>query len=183
MFSINYPDAINKTVALIDIGARFSSVSILHGGFSLFAGDVSVGGRLFTDALVETLGMEPAEADEAKMGGTVKGYDESLVIETLDRTTEHIASELHRQLGFFWNASGADRAIEAIYLSGGASRANGLRDSLASLTGIECILVDPFKAVEWSGQFDQEYIEEIKSSMGVSVGLASRRFADKIHNL
>lgn len=182
MFELNYPEARSQTVALVDIGARFSSVTILQNGYSLFAGDVSVGGRLFTDALVETLGMEPAEADDAKMGGTVEGYDESLVIETLDRTTEHIASELHRQLGFFWNASGADKAIEAIYLSGGAARANGLRDSLASLTGIDCQLVDPFRNVDWSGSFDQEYIDEIKTSMGVSVGLAGRRFADKQNN-
>lgn len=183
MFFLNYPEHANKTIALVDIGARFSSVSIVQEGVPLFSGDVSVGGRLFTDALVETLGMEAAEADDAKMGGTVEGYDESLVIETLDRTTDHIASELHRQLGFFWNASGTDRAIEGIYLSGGAARANGLRENISSLTGIDCQIVDPFKEIEPSDQFDQEYLDEIKTSMGVSVGLAGRRFADKVNNL
>lgn len=183
MFALNYPESLSKTIALIDIGARFTSVSIIQEGVPLFSGDVSVGGRLFTDALVETLGMEAAEADDAKMGGTVEGYDESLVIETLDRTVDHVASELHRQLGFFWNASGTERAIEAIFLSGGAARANGLRENLAALTGIDCQIIDPFKELEWSDQFDDEYIEEIKSSMGVSVGLAGRRLADKVHNM
>ena len=181
MFQLNYPESDDQCVAIVDIGARFSSVSILLDGVSLFTGDVSVGGRLYTDALVETLGMEPGEAEEAKMGVPVEGYDEGLVIETLDRTTEHIASELHRQLGFFWNAAGTDRAIEAIYVCGGAAVAPGLLESLNSLTGLDCDLIEPFKGVDWSENFDEDYLDEIKNSMGVSVGLAIRRFGDKVH--
>lgn len=183
MFQLNYPEASDQTVALIDVGARFSAVSILQDGQSLFSGDVSVGGRLYTDALVETLGMEPGEAEEAKVGTSIEGYDDSLIVETLDRTTEHVASELHRNLGFFWNAAGTDRAIEAIYLSGGSALAPGLLESLNSLTGLDCELMEPFKEVDWSENFDQDYLEEIKNSMGVSVGLALRRVGDKKNNL
>ncbi len=181
MFQLNYPESSDQTVAIVDIGARFSSVSILQDGNSLFTGDVSVGGRLYTDALVETLGMEPAEAEDAKMGSSIEGYEESLVVETLDRTTEHIASELHRQLGFFWNAAGTDRAIESIFICGGAAVAPGLLESMGSLTGLDCDLIEPFRGVDWSENFDEDYLEEIKNSMGVSVGLSTRRFGDKVH--
>ena len=33
--------------------------------------------------------------------GVVEGFDERLVQETRDRATEHVAGELHRQIGFF----------------------------------------------------------------------------------
>ena len=55
MFELCYPEEKEKTLAIVNIGARYSSVSILSNGESLFSGDVGVGGRLYTDALCETL--------------------------------------------------------------------------------------------------------------------------------
>lgn len=179
MFEFNYPEAASQMIALIDIGARYSSVSIISNGRSLFTGDVGVGARLYTDALVETLGMEAPAAEEAKLGNIPEGFDESLLKETLQRTTDHIASELQRQIGFFWNAAGTDRSIESIMLCGGGSRAIGLQQSLSEKTGLKCVVMDPFKRLDCSGNFDKDYLEEIKGSMGISVGLAMRRLGDK----
>ncbi len=181
MFALNYEDEAARTIALINIGARYSSVSIMHKGQALFTGDVGVGGRLYTDALVETLDMEPVQAEQLKMGGAIDGFDENVVHETLDRTTEHIASELHRQLGFFWNAAATENSIEAVYLCGGASQSTGLLEELGSRTGLECKLAEPFREVEGAENFDEDFLDEMKSAMSVSVGLAARRFADKEH--
>ena len=181
MFALNYPEELNKVIAMVNVGARYSGVCILQDGRSLFSGDVGVGGRLYTDALCETLGMQPAEAEQAKMGASIDGYDASLVNETIDRTTEHIAGELHRQLGFFWNAAATDRGIEAIYLAGGSAQAQGLIEELGARTGMVCNLLEPLRAVDWTANFDSEYIDEIQLSMGVSVGLALRRRGDKTH--
>jgi type IV pilus assembly protein PilM len=181
MFELNYPEEKDKTVALVNIGSRFSSVSIMSGGESLFSGDVGVGGRLYTDTLCETLGMQPAQAEQVKAGVALEGFDENLVHETRDRTTEHLASELHRQIGFFWNAAATDKSIEAIYLCGGASQVPGLVEELNSKTGMTCSLMKTFRGVEWSDSFDEEFIGEIGLSMGVGVGLAIRRLGDKVH--
>ncbi|MCB0323733.1 MAG: type IV pilus assembly protein PilM [Bdellovibrionales bacterium] len=181
MFEMNYPEEKDKTVALINIGARYSSVSIIQHGESLFSGDVGVGGRLYTDALVETMGMKPVEAERVKSGHTVDGVDANLVHETLDRTTEHIASELHRQLGFFWNAAATDKGIESIFVSGGAARAPGLLDELSARTGMICHLIEPFRSLDRSQNLDEALLDELKLSMGVSVGLATRRFGDKTY--
>ena len=181
MFELNYPEEKQRTVALINIGARSSSVSIIQNGESLFAGDVGVGGRLYTDALCESLGMQASEAEHAKMGTPVPGYDESVVNETRDRTTEHVASELHRQLGYFWNAAATDRSIEAVYVCGGSAQVPGFLEELSARTGMSCTLVNAFRNVDWSENFDEEFVGEIGLSMGVSVGLAIRRLGDKVH--
>ncbi len=181
MFELNYPEEKQRTIALINIGARSSSVSIIQNGESLFAGDVGVGGRLYTDALCESLGMQAGEAEHAKMGTPVTGYDESVINETRDRTTEHVASELHRQLGYFWNAAATDRSIEAVYVCGGSAQVPGFLEELSARTGMSCTLVNAFRNVEWSENFDEEFVGEIGLSMGVSVGLAIRRLGDKVH--
>jgi Tfp pilus assembly PilM family ATPase len=115
------------------------------------------------------------------MGAKVAGFDENVVHETLDRATEHIASELHRQLGFFWNAAATENSIEGIYVCGGAAQASGLLEELSSRTGLACQLIEPFRGIEWSENFDEDFINEMKFAMGVSVGLATRRFGDKEH--
>ena len=179
MFELNYPEELSKTNAIVNVGARYTSVNIIQDGQSLFTGDVSVGGRLYTDALCETLGLEPRAAERAKMGQIPEGVDANLVTETLDRTTEHVATELHRQIGFFWNAAATDRSIDTIYLSGGGALSPGLVDELATKTGLPCVLLDPFRNVDTSAGFDADFLSEVSSQMAVSVGLAIRRFADK----
>lgn len=180
MFEINYPELHDKTVALVNIGSRYTTISILQDGTSLFNGDVGVGGRLYTDALCESLNMQAKDAERVKTGDIPEGYDAELIAEILDRTTEHVASELHRQLGFFWNAAATDRAIDAIYVCGGGAQTRGLLDELSAKTGMACQLVDTFRGVDCTDSFDSDYLDEIAPSMAISVGLATRRFGDKI---
>lgn len=181
MFELNYPEEKTKMLALINVGARYTGISLIENGESLFAGDVGVGGRLYTDALCEALGMKPAQAEEAKAGRVTQGFDENLVRETIERTTDHVATEIHRQLGFFWNAIATDRGIEAIYISGGAAQVTGLVEELSSKTGLPCRFVESFRALDWAESIDEEYLQEIGMAMGVSVGLATRRLGDKKH--
>ncbi len=69
MFELNYdPPAEGRPVALVNIGARYSSINILKDGRSTFTGDVPVGGAEFTDALVRQLGVSPEEAEQLKLG-------------------------------------------------------------------------------------------------------------------
>lgn len=181
MFELAYPEEKPKTVALVNVGSRYTSVSIVQNGESMFAGDIGVGGRLYTDALCESLGMNPADADRAKTGQPVEGYDEHLVGETIERTTEHVASELHRQLGFFWNAAATDKSIESVFLCGGGAQAPGLLDELSSRTGLVCTRMAPLHFVDCGDKFDEDFVREVQPSMGVCVGLALRRFGDKQH--
>ena len=181
MFELSYPEDVKRSVCLVNVGARYTSVNLIDCGESVFTGDVGVGGRLFTDALCETLGLEPLQAEQAKSGEVPDGVDVNLLQETLDRTTEHLASEIQRQLGFFWNAAATDRSIEAIYMSGGGAQVSGLVEELSTKTGIPCSFVDAFRGVQVGDDFDADYLAEVAPAMAVSVGLAGRRFGDKRH--
>ncbi len=178
-FELSYPQMRSQTVALLDVGSRFSGVNILQNGSSLFTGDIGVGGRLYTDALCEALNMQIKQAEEAKLGKIPDGFDEALIAETIERTTEHVASEIHRQIGFFWNAANTDKQLEVIYLCGGGAELSGFTEELRSKTGIPVERIDPFKGVDTSSGFDAEFLREIGSQMVTCVGLGLRRFGDK----
>ena len=123
--------------------------------------------------------MKPKEAEQAKLGNIDDKFDINLVNETVERTTDHIASELQRQLGFFWNASATDKHIEKIYLCGGAAQSKGLIEELAQKTSTSCVILDAFRGIECPSAFDVDYLKEVGPSMCVSAGLAIRRLGDK----
>ncbi len=181
MFALAYPEEQEKTVALVNVGSRFTSVSIIQKGESLFAGDVGVGGRLYTDTLCEATGMDAAAAEQIKIGVVPEWVDKQLIEETRDRTTEHIAAELHRQIGFFWNAASTEGSIETIFVCGGSAFIPGLIEELGARTGIVCSGIDPFRGVQTSVNIDRSFIGEVGLGMGACLGVALRRTGDKVH--
>jgi len=182
MFELNYQDECkDATIAVANIGARYTSVNIIHNGESVFTGDVGVGGRLYTDALSEKLEIDTESARQILKGSSRGNVDAELVSEVIQSVSEHLVSSLQQQIGFFWSASNTDRKITRVYLTGGGSQAKGLADLFASKSGTECHIVDCLRNVEWEGNFDEDLISEVKPFMGISVGLACRRLGDKQH--
>lgn len=186
MFELGYPEMLSKTVALVNIGARYSSINICKNGQSLFTGDVSVGGKLFTDAIAEVMGVPADQAEtlkRKKKGGPSNAQNDAIagaVQDILDRNIEYVASELNRQLSFFWNASGAEEQIDSIMLTGGGSLVPGLVEELSEKTGINCALLDPLRGIEHGEGFDAAYLQEIGPLFSVAVGMGIREPGDKV---
>lgn len=178
VFELNHPDLMSQTVALVNMGARYSSINICREGQALFCGDISVGGKLLTEALKEGLGIQYADAEKIKRTAGSPGLDEA-TREIIDRHVEYAASEFNRQLSFFWNASGADGGIDRILLSGGGSLLPGLGSELAERTGIEVGKLSVFKALDGGENVDREYLKEIEAQMAIAVGMAIRTPGDK----
>lgn len=178
MFELNYAPEPEEIVALINIGARYSSINIMKGGRSAFTGDVPVGGRQFTETLAQTLGVSYEEAEDLKIFG-----DEE---ETKRKEAEHIISvaadqlldEVQRALSFFWTGS-AEEQIHAAYLSGGSAHLPGLMDAMSERLQIPVMFSDPFRALSIGRQADEQFLREHASALAVSVGLATRRPGDK----
>lgn len=179
MFELNYPALIDQTSALLNIGARYSSINICQGGASLFTGDIPVGGKLFTDLLVEQLGVSEAEAEKKKRAAATATEETAEVRELIDQKVEYVAGEISRQLSFFWNAAGSDAGIQHLFVSGGGSLTPGLIDELSEKTGLKCERIDPFQGVECGESIDTAALAEFTPIMGVSVGLGLRQAGDR----
>jgi len=180
IFELAAPERVAKTVALINVGARFSSINICSKGSSLFTGDVSIGGKLFTESIAEQLSMRPDEAEAIKRAPETAGDSVDQVREALEKNIEYVASEFNRQLSFFWGASGAEETIDRILIAGGGARVDGLVEEMSEKTGIVCEYLDPLSGIETPAGFDKAYIKEIGPVLGVAMGLALREPGDKM---
>ena len=189
VFELAMAPVVDKTVALVNIGARYSGINICKGGETLFTGDVPVGGKIFTDALVEVLSVPFAEAESLKKNlnkpqahntDSVQGILDDSVQDIIERNVEYVCGELNRQISFFWNASGADENIQHIIMSGGGIQIPGLKQELEQKTGVSCVELDPFAAIEVTSSVDAALVKELGPSMGVALGLGMRQPGDRV---
>lgn len=173
-----YPEELSKCVALVNVGTKYSIVNICAEGQSLFAGDIQVGGRQFSEALSEILAVPLEQAELIKRGEDKKHSLES-VMEALQPSVTEAAIELNRQLTFFWNASGAEAAIEKIYLSGGGALTPGLREVLAEKTGMPCEVLNPFRGMSLPTDADTAMLEAQAPVFAIALGVAMREAGDR----
>lgn len=184
-FELGYPECFDGTTALINIGARYSSIAICRRGQVLFTGDIGLGGRALSDALMQDLGISFAESEKIKKNLPVgqlsdKASAGGAAHAIVSKHIEYAASEFNRQLSFFWNACGAEGGIDRIMLCGGGALIQGLSSELAQKTGIECSSLDPLRGVQCGSGFDQALLDQTRPFMGVAIGLGLRRPGDRI---
>jgi type IV pilus assembly protein PilM len=55
-YEINYEVTPGQNVALVNMGAGFTNISVLRSGMTAFTRDISIGGNNYTDALVKEIG-------------------------------------------------------------------------------------------------------------------------------
>lgn len=177
----SYPEsALGKAVAIVDIGARYARVSIMDQGLVLFSGDISVGSKMYNDALKDSLGLGSTDAEKAKSGTKLdlEGVGAEQIKSTLDATSQQLVSELHRQLKFFLGAAELSKDIEEYYLTGGTMQVAGLKEAFEKKVGKPCYILDPFLNLECSA-VSAELVDSQKYRFGVCAGTAYRRLADK----
>ena len=180
MFDYNYGFVDNEVVALIDLGASATSVSVLKGDTSIFTRDIQTGGNLLSEELQKRLGISSEEAERAKLGDrNIADVDADTVEEILTDAIENLVQEVQRSLDFFSATSSEDR-VTKIYLTGGVSNSTQVREALEERLGISAERVDPFRNVTVNEkEFDAEYLNAIGPMFSVAAGLAMRKVGDK----
>lgn len=178
IFELARPDLVSETVAIVNIGARYSGVVICAGGRTLFSGDVPLGGRACTEALVQGLGVPFDQAEDIKCGRVAEERSAD-VARILGEWVQQAATELNRRLSFFWNTSGASGRIERILICGGGAGVGGLAEAIGAKTEVPCEKLDPFQAVECDDALVGSYRGGSELALAVAFGLAVRQSGDK----
>ncbi|MGD0821317.1 MAG: type IV pilus assembly protein PilM [Desulfomonilia bacterium] len=175
MYEINYPDAAESIVALVDAGASMININVLKDGMSIFARDISMGGRQLTERIQREFSVSYERAENIKTGANIEGIDLEKINYIFKMAAETYVQEIRRTLDFFLSTM-VNENIEKIYMSGGSSRIPGIIKLLEKQMEIPVELVNPFNNIKWDDRvFDPEYMAYIAPQMAVAVGLALRR--------
>jgi type IV pilus assembly protein PilM len=177
-WEINYEVVPGRNVALVNIGAGFTNISVLRNGMTSFTRDISIGGNNYTEAIQKELGLSAEHAERVKTGREAAA-DPDAVARIMDAVSENIAVEVQRSFDFF-RATSADQEIHQILLSGGSARVGRLERILAQRLRIGVGINDPFQNIKVNTKrFEPEYLTEHGPAAAVAVGLALRKAGDR----
>ncbi len=179
LYEANYPPQPGGgMVGLIHMGARYTSVTLLENGYSMFTGDLTVGGEEFTETLRKELHVSNEAAEAAKINGSLDG-ETKLELETmLKPAMEDIVDEIRRTVSLYGTASEGE-GLKHIYLSGGGAKVPGLRALLQEKLSVPISFTEPFRGFAVNKNIDNNFLAESASLFTVVAGLSIRRPGDK----
>ncbi len=178
MMEINYPVATGENLAVVNIGASITSISIIFGGLTIFTRSIPMGGNQFTEEIQRRLNISFRDAEAMKTGAADK-EPEPAAAEAVETVSTNLTFEIKRSLDFFLGGAQGSY-VNKIYLSGGGARIPGLAELMQEKTSIPVEMVYPFKNIECSEKlFPPDKLKDLAPLFGVAVGLATRRFGDR----
>jgi type IV pilus assembly protein PilM len=176
-YEMNYETDATEGVALVNVGASTTNVSIIKGSTSIFWRDISVGGNHYNDALRKELNVSFEQAEMLKRSQEVDGIATDRVPAIVASVNDYIGAEIQKTLDFFKNTTPGE-SIGRIVLAGGTSRVMNLRESLADRFGITVEPLNPFNRVQVGKGISSATLDDLSPSVSIAVGLASRRIGD-----
>lgn len=163
-FELAFPDLFAKeVVALVDMGFRSSSISILLNGELKLSRVVSIGGDKLTSGLAESMSVSYAEAEGIKIG---LPEEVQMIMQTL---ITPLGRELRASIDFFEHQQ--DRPVGHVFVSGGSARSHFLVESLQSELMVPTRAWSPVSFLQM-GLPPQKLgeVEQVGSQLTVAVG-------------
>ncbi|MDY6863944.1 MAG: type IV pilus assembly protein PilM [Thermodesulfobacteriota bacterium] len=146
-------------IALIDIGASKTSMSILKDNNLKFTREIATAGNAFTRAILEAATLEGVDlvfegAEDIKKEYGIPGDDDNLdkgnlplqkISFMMRPVLERLLNDINRSFEFYKNQYKEEEKIDRIFISGGGSELKGLKEYIADKLGIKVEFLTPFK--------------------------------------
>jgi type IV pilus assembly protein PilM len=158
-----------EPVALVDIGFKSTSISLLNNGELILSRVVAIGGDRLTQGLADSMGISYAEAEGIKVG--MPGEVQS----NLEPTLIPLGRELRASIDFFEHQQ--DKTVGQIYISGGSARSEFIVKSLEAELMVPCKAWNPVAALHHAlPALQAAEIEQVAPQLAVAVGAAAVAF-------
>ncbi len=173
-FELNYPDAMEGVVCLVNIGHEVTNLNILDQGLPVLTRDIPVGTRRFREDMQRERGISAEEADQL-----LQGLERSEILDPfLETRGEELAVGIERAAAFLQSASRSTTGLTRIFTTGGGARIPGLNRVLADRLRLPVQLANPLERLQVAeGVFDTMNIDEVAPLLMLPVGLALRTAA------
>lgn len=154
-----------ENIALIDIGFKNTTISILNEGDLVLSRTVAIGGDKLTATLAEAMGISYAEAEGIKVGmaSEVQPHLEP-IITTLGR-------ELRASIDFFEHQQ--DLAVTQVFVSGGSAGSDLIRQLLQAELMANCNTWNPTSTIQAAlSPHQTAELDAVAPQLTVAIGAA-----------
>lgn len=162
----------DQIVAIVDIGATMTTLSVITGAGAPYTREQLFGGKQLTEEIQRRYSLSVEEAGLAKKQG---GLPDDYETEVLVPFKEAIVQQVTRSLQFFYSSSAYDD-VDHIILAGGTSSIDGLADMVAAKLGTPCSIANPFAKMSLSSKVNESNLSNDAPALMIACGLALRSF-------
>jgi type IV pilus assembly protein PilM len=155
----------DSTVAIVDIGATMTTLSVLNNGQTIYTREQLFGGK-------QRYGLPLEEAGLAKKQG---GLPDDYEPEVLEPFKEAVVQQVARSLQFFFSSSQYND-VDHIILAGGVSSMEGLEQLVQEKLGTPTSVANPFAQMSISSRVNAVALSSDAPAMMIACGLALRSF-------
>lgn len=167
------PDgAMDKTIAVVDIGATMSTLNVLHDRKIVYTREQVFGGKQLTEEIMRRYGLSYEEAGMAKRQG---GLPDNYVPEVLEPFKEAMAQQVSRALQFFFSSS-QHGSVDHIVLAGGSASIPGVDQLIEEKIGTATSIANPFASMSLSPRVKPQILSNDAPALMIACGLALRSF-------
>ena len=172
VFQINYPNKNNKTIGLINIGAKVSNINIVRDSTSYFMRDVQLGGDSITQLLKEKLEINLDDAEKLKCTLDPEDKEKFKIIEPV---LGNLLNESY--LSFDYYESEFGMIVDEVFLSGGSVKLAWLVNFLKENLNRDVTIVNSINNIKIVSNVSSQRLETLSSSLVVPIGLALESFS------
>lgn len=162
-----------QTVMIIDIGASFMHVNVLHDNKSVYMREQAFGGGQLTQEIQRRFGLSVEESEIAKRKG---GLPESYESEVLQPFVQQLTTEVARALQFFTSSTQYNR-VDNIVLAGGCAAIPSIDVMVQERTQVHTIIANPFHGMTLNSKLKKQQADIDAPAMLIACGLAMRGLA------
>ncbi|MCH7743600.1 MAG: pilus assembly protein PilM [Proteobacteria bacterium] len=162
----------DQIIAIIDIGATMTTLSVITGVGAPYTREQLFGGKQLTEEIQRRYSLSVEEAGLAKKQG---GLPDDYETEVLVPFKEAVIQQVTRSLQFFYSSSAYDD-VDHIILAGGTSSIEGLAEMVAAKLGTSCSIANPFAKMSLASKVSQENLHNDAPALMIACGLALRSF-------
>jgi type IV pilus assembly protein PilM len=172
LISEQLEDQEGQVVAIIDIGATMTTLSVLVDGKTVYTREQLFGGKQLTEEIQRRYGLSREEAGLAKkQGGLPDDYDAEVLIPF----KEAVVQQVTRSLQFFFSASQYND-VDYIILAGGVASLEGLVNLIEEKLGTQTVVANPFARMSVSSRVNAVSLANDAPALMIVTGLAMRSF-------
>jgi len=162
----------DASVAVFDVGAHQTRLSVQHGGRSIYSRDLSFGGHALANRLIERHDLKDIEQLRGRL--RTGELNSGAVAQDVNDFAERLANQIQRALQFYISAAARDEAIDQILLVGGATLYPGLEAALCQRLQRPVIIGNPLAGMLASSAARRNHVDQEAPSLMVAAGLALR---------
>lgn len=159
-------------VAVMDVGATTSTLSVLEDSKIIYTREQSFGGRQLTEEIQRRYGLSYEEAGLAKRQG---GLPDNYEPEVLQPFMESMAQEVNRALQFFYSSSQVG-AVDHVLIAGGCASIKSIEAVIQSKIDTNVTVANPFRSMSISSRVKGDALANDAPALMIACGLALRSF-------